>query len=282
MIEVVAALVERDGRFLACRRDTRKARGGMWEFPGGKVEPGETRAQALTRELGEELGVQAEAGAEAAQVVHAYEDVTVRLTLLRATLCGEPKRLEHADMRFMTREEAADEPFCPADRRLLRQLAGERVDHAAKARALFAAGYNCAQAVVGAFADELGMTERQAARLASSFGGGRGGMRETCGAVIGMLMVAGLLLGYDSPLDDAAKKAHYAHVRALADDFRAQHETIVCRELLAALPGKLAQDPLPRTPEYYKVRPCIRFVETAAGLIERELRAEQGAYTVLQ
>ena len=277
MLEVVAALVERDGRFLACRRAPEKARGGMWEFPGGKVEPGETRAQALTRELAEELGVQAEAGEQAAQVVHAYDDVTVRLTLLRVTLLGEPQRLEHADMRFMTMEEAQSEPFCPADRRLLRQLAGESVDHAAKARALFLEGYNCAQAVVGAFADELGMTQRQAVRLASSFGGGMGGMRETCGAVTGMLTVAGLLFGYDSPADDAGKKVHYAHVRALAEAFRARHETLVCRELLAALPGKLAQDPLPRTPEYYKARPCVRFVETAAGILEHELKAEKEA-----
>ena len=79
-------------------------------------------------------------------------------------------------MRFMTMEDAQSEPFCPADRRLLRQLTGESVDHAAKARALFLEGYNCAQAVVGAFADELGMTQRQAVRLASSFGGGMGGM----------------------------------------------------------------------------------------------------------
>lgn len=277
MLEVVAALVERDGRFLACRRAPEKARGGMWEFPGGKVEPGETRAQALTRELAEELGVRAEAGEQAAQVVHAYDDVTVRLTLLRVTLLGEPQRLEHADMRFMTMEEAQSEPFCPADRRLLRQLAGESVDHAAKARALFLEGYNCAQAVVGAFADELGMTQRQAVRLASSFGGGMGGMRETCGAVTGMLTVAGLLFGYDSPADDAGKKVHYAHVRALAEAFRARHETLVCRELLAALPGKLAQDPLPRTPEYYKARPCVRFVETAAGILEHELKAEKEA-----
>ena len=277
MLEVVAALVERDGRFLACRRAPEKARGGMWEFPGGKVEPGETRAQALTRELAEELGVWAEASEQAAQVVHAYDDVTVRLTLLRVTLLGEPQRLEHADMRFMTMEEAQSEPFCPADRRLLRQLTGESVDHAAKARALFLEGYNCAQAVVGAFADELGMTQRQAVRLASSFGGGMGGMRETCGAVTGMLTVAGLLFGYDSPADDAGKKAHYAHVRALAEAFRAQHETLVCRELLAALPGKLAQDPLPRTPEYYKARPCVRFVETAAGILEHELKAEKEA-----
>ena len=177
----------------------------------------------------------------------------------------------------MTMEGAQSEPFCPADRRLLRQLAGESVDHAAKARSLFLEGYNCAQAVVGAFADELGMTQRQAVRLASSFGGGMGGMRETCGAVTGMLTVAGLLFGYDSPADDAGKKVHYAHVRALAEAFRARHETLVCRELLAALPGKLAQDPLPRTPEYYKARPCVRFVETAAGILEHELKAEKEA-----
>ena len=272
-IHVVAAVIKENNRIFATARGYGDYK-GMWEFPGGKVEPDETRAQALTRELAEELGVRAEAGEQAAQVVHAYDDVTVRLTLLRVTLLGEPQRLEHADMRFMTMEEAQSEPFCPADRRLLHQLAGESVDHAAKARALFLEGYNCAQAVVGAFADELGMTQCQAARLASSFGGGMGGMRETCGAVTGMLTVAGMLFGYDSPTDDAGKKAHYAHVRELAEAFRAQHETLVCRELLAALPGKLVQDPLPRTPEYYKVRPCVRFVETAAGILERELKAE--------
>lgn len=274
MIEVVAALMEHEGCFLCCRRARDKARAMMWEFPGGKVEPGETQAEALARELREELGIETKVGEPAARVTHAYPDVTVRLTLLRARITrGEIRRLEHEEIRWMTPEEAKDAPFCPADERLLRMLGGERVDHARRARELFAQGRNCAQSVVGAFYEEMGMTLPQALRLASSFGGGMGGMRETCGAVTGMLMVAGLLWGYDSAGDYEAKRAHYAHVRALADAFRARHETIVCRELLASLPGKLQADPLPRTPEYYKVRPCIRFVETAARLLEMELEA---------
>lgn len=149
------------------------------------------------------------------------------------------------------------------------------MDHAAKARELFQQGYNCSQSVAGAFHEEMGLPLETTMRLASSFGGGMGGLRETCGAVTGMFLVAGMLLGYDSPKDDAAKKAHYARIRRLAAEFEACHETTVCRELLKALPGKLQRDPLPRTEEYYKVRPCVRFVETAAKLLEQLLAEEQ-------
>ena len=145
------------------------------------------------------------------------------------------------------------------------------MDHAQRARELFLEGCNCAQSVVGAFAPEMGLTQEAAMRLASSFGGGMGGMRETCGAVTGMFLVAGALLGYDNPKDDAAKKAHYARVRALAEAFRAQECTLVCRELLAGLPGKLQADPQPRTEAYYKTRPCVRFVEAAAHLLDQAL-----------
>ena len=150
------------------------------------------------------------------------------------------------------------------------------MNHADRARALFSGGCNCAQAVVGAYAEEIGLSQEQAMRLASSFGGGMGGMRETCGAVTGMFMVLGLARGYDTPGDDAAKKAHYARVRALGEAFREKEGTIICRELLASLPGKLQADPLPRTEEYYRVRPCVRFVEEAARLLERELGEENG------
>ena len=145
------------------------------------------------------------------------------------------------------------------------------MNHADRARELFSQGCNCAQAVVCAFGEETGLTQEQAMRLASSFGGGMGGMRETCGAVTGMFMVLGLAHGYDAPGDDAAKKAHYARVRALGEAFREKEGTILCRELLASLPGKLQADPLPRTEEYYRVRPCVRFVEEAARLLEDEL-----------
>lgn len=143
------------------------------------------------------------------------------------------------------------------------------MDHVKKVGELFRQGYNCSQSVVGAFHEEMGLPLETALRLSSSFGGGMGGLRGTCGAVTGMFLVAGMLFGYDSSTDDDVKKAHYARIRQLAADFTKQHDTIVCRELLQALPGKLQQDPSPRTESYYKVRPCIRFVETAAALLEQ-------------
>lgn len=148
------------------------------------------------------------------------------------------------------------------------------MNHAEKARELFVSGCSCSQAVVGAFADDLGLEQDAALRLASSFGGGMGGMRETCGAVTGMLMVAGLKWGYSETGNLEKKTAHYARVRSLVEQFKAEHTTIVCRELLAHL-GELKNDPSARTAEYYKVRPCVRFVETAAALLDEMERAEQ-------
>lgn len=142
------------------------------------------------------------------------------------------------------------------------------MDHAEKARELFLAGCSCTQAVLAAFADDLGMTLETALKLASSFGGGMGGMRETCGAVSGMLMVAGLKWGYSEVGDLRVKAAHYARVRALVEAFRAEHGVIVCRELLAHL-GMLRQEPSARTAAYYKERPCALFVETAARLLDQ-------------
>ena len=113
------------------------------------------------------------------------------------------------------------------------------MNHAEKARDLFREGYNCAQSVVGAFHEEMGLSLSEAMRLASSFGGGMGGLRETCGAVTGMFLVAGMLMGYDDPADYDGKKAHYARIRQLAEQFRQKHDTLVCRELLRSLPEKL-------------------------------------------
>jgi len=141
------------------------------------------------------------------------------------------------------------------------------MNHAEKARNLFLSGCSCSQAVFAAFADDFGMEQVTALRLASSFGGGMGGMRETCGAVSGMLMVAGLKWGYSEVGNLEKKTAHYARVRKLIDSFKAEHTTIVCRELLAHL-GELKKDPSARTAEYYKVRPCVMFVETAARLLD--------------
>ena len=277
-IEVVAALIERGGKFLACQRPAHKARGLLWEFPGGKVEPGETRAQAIVRECREELGLSLACLGEVMDVTHEYPDLTVHLTLMHCRAGDEPLQLlEHADARYVTLDEAERLAYCPADQAFLQEIRRREkeerkpMDHAAKARALFLSGYNCAQSVVGAFAEEIGLPMDTLMRLTSSFGGGMGGMRDACGAVTGMFMVAGLLYGYEEPGDDEEKKAHYARVRSLAEGFKAKYDTIICRDLLASLPGKLKSDPSPRTAEYYKVRPCVRFVEHAAGLLEQLL-----------
>ena len=145
------------------------------------------------------------------------------------------------------------------------------MDHKQKASELFTGGYNCAQAVAAAFCDITGLEENFAARLASSFGGGMGRMREVCGAVSGMLMVLGLLYGYDDPDDNAGKKALYADVQALAGQFREEAGSIICREILK----NPASDPVPtpRTAEFYRKRPCERMVMLAACLLDEFLEA---------
>ena len=129
----------------------------------------------------------------------------------------------------------------------------------------FLQGQNCAQSVAMAYADLLGMDVQSAARLASPFGGGMGRMREVCGAVSGMLMVLGVLYGYDKP-DDVAKQALYQQVQDLAGSFREQVGTIYCRDILDNPPSD--PNPSPRTAAYYAERPCARMVMIAAGLME--------------
>ena len=139
-------------------------------------------------------------------------------------------------------------------------------DHSTLAAELFLKGYNCAQAVAVAFCDVTGLDETLSARLSSSFGGGLGRLREVCGAVSGMAMVAGVLYGYDDAQDDAAKKDHYELIQKLAGEFRQRMGTIICRELLDNPPA----DPTPslRTAEYYANRPCARFVMAAAEILD--------------
>ena len=137
----------------------------------------------------------------------------------------------------------------------------------------FRRGYNCAQSVALVFADELGMREEDVARMASSFGGGMGKLREVCGAVSGALLVLGILQGYSSPDDSQGKAAHYARVQQFANRFKEKHETIVCRELLKniSLRNENTSAPEPRTDEYYRIRPCAYFVETAADVLAEML-----------
>ena len=135
------------------------------------------------------------------------------------------------------------------------------------AQEFFQRGYNCSQAVLMAFAEELGMPLDMAARLASSFGGGMGRLREVCGAVSGMFMVIGLFCGYEDPQNHAEKTAHYKRIQELAAEFRAQNGSIVCRELLG-LNQTGASSPIPeqRTEAYYKKRPCKELVGDAAKM----------------
>lgn len=139
--------------------------------------------------------------------------------------------------------------------------------HGERAYELFLGGCNCAQAVLLAFAPDAGLTERQALQIASSFGGGIGGMREVCGAVSGMLMAAGLLYGYE-PGDRAGKLAHYACVRELADRYRAENGSIICRELLGLAGQTAGPQPSERTAAYYKKRPCPELCRIAANILD--------------
>ncbi|MCR5706846.1 MAG: C-GCAxxG-C-C family protein [Ruminococcus sp.] len=142
-------------------------------------------------------------------------------------------------------------------------------DHAEKACKLFAEGRNCAQAVFTAFCDVTGLDEELALKLSSSFGGGMGRMREVCGACSAMFMVAGILYGYSSESDDKEKAEHYKRIQYLAEEFRRQHESIICRDLLKGLSVDKSPVPDKRTEQYYKVRPCIRFVCTAADVLDK-------------
>ena len=146
------------------------------------------------------------------------------------------------------------------------------MDHAEKARALFLEGYNCAQAVFCACEDLTGLDREKSARLASSFGGGMGRMREVCGTVSGALMVLGLLRGYADPEDPKAKTDHYHLVQEFARRFREINGTIICRELLQGVKTKPGNDPEARTPEYYASRPCLRHCGEAAEIVDELLR----------
>ncbi len=144
------------------------------------------------------------------------------------------------------------------------------MDHSTQAAEFFMNGYNCAQAVAMAFSDITGLSEKVTAKMISSFGGGMGRMREVCGAVSGMLFVAGILYGYDAP-NQEAQMAHYARVQELAGKFKETAGSIVCREILKNPPSD--HKPTPRTEEFYKQRPCVRLVILAAQILDEYITA---------
>lgn len=141
------------------------------------------------------------------------------------------------------------------------------MNHSTLAAQLFLDGCSCSQAVMAAFCDLTGMDRSTALRLSAPFGGGIGRMREVCGAVSGMMMVVGLLYGFEPSEGSTAKSAHYHLVQELAEQFRQQAGSIICREILKNPPAD--PNPSPRTAEYYANRPCARMVMLAAEILDR-------------
>ena len=127
MTEVVAALIWDNDKFMICQRPAHKARALLWEFVGGKVESGETKEQALIRECKEELDILLSVGDVFMEVIHGYPDITVHLTLFNATIAeGEPQKLEHNDIQWITSSEISNYEFCPADEEILEKIICER------------------------------------------------------------------------------------------------------------------------------------------------------------
>lgn len=138
-----------------------------------------------------------------------------------------------------------------------------------RAEQLFLEGYNCSQSVFLAFEDLYSIDHSTALKLSSSFGGGMGRLREVCGTVSGMFMVAGLLYGYDDPKAPELKSAHYARIQELAKKFEEKNGSIVCRELLGLSVKREEPVPEARTDEYYKKRPCKALAGMAAEIMEQ-------------
>lgn len=136
----------------------------------------------------------------------------------------------------------------------------------------FLSGYNCTQSIAVAFAEELGLDKETAARLSSGFGGGMGRMREVCGTFSGVVFVLSALYGYSEPKDLTAKKELYEKIRVLADKFREDNGSIICRVLLGLDKPEESATPEARTPEYYKKRPCPELCRYAANLLEEFIR----------
>ena len=149
-------------------------------------------------------------------------------------------------------------------------------ERAEKAKELFKQGYNCSQSVLGVFCEELGMDFDTAMKISSSFGGGMGRMREVCGTVSGMFMVAGLAFsGSDSSAVN--KKEQYEIVQELAKRFKEKNGSIICRELLNGVETSTSPKPSERTETYYKKRPCIELVGDSVEILEQFMKESKEA-----
>lgn len=142
---------------------------------------------------------------------------------------------------------------------------------AEQAVAYFKQGYNCAQSVYMAYADLFDLDVNLAAKIIAPLGGGMGRLREVCGAVSGMFLVAGLKHPADNPTDHEAKTRNYAAVQRLAEKFKQENGSIVCRDLLGLNVKKEDPTPEPRTEAYYKKRPCAEYVRIAATIVGEEI-----------
>lgn len=144
-----------------------------------------------------------------------------------------------------------------------------------RARAYFLEGYNCAQSVVLAYCDIMGIDAQLAATIAAPFGGGMGRLREVCGTVSGMFMVAGFVAPNPQPNDNVNKRHCYSTVQSLAENFRNENGSIICRELLGLTQKSDEPTPSPRTEEYYRRRPCAEYVAIAARILGEKINSMQ-------
>ncbi|MFT3984617.1 MAG: C-GCAxxG-C-C family protein [Lachnospiraceae bacterium] len=152
----------------------------------------------------------------------------------------------------------------------------QKQGHSELAMAYFKEGYNCSQSVFLAFRDAYDLDFETALKISSSFGAGMGRLREVCGAVSGMFMVAGAVYGYIDPKDHKKKTEHYERIQYLAKEFEDKNQSIVCRELLGLGPGKEKPEPALRTAQYYNKRPCVALVGMAAKIMEQYMEQHKG------
>lgn len=145
------------------------------------------------------------------------------------------------------------------------------------AREYFKSGYNCAQSVFLAYAQDYGIDKETALKLSSSFGGGMGRLREVCGAVSAMFMIAGLEFGYTEKNNDIAKARHYELIQNLANEFKKKNKSIICRELLGLEENVSSPVPSERTEQYYKERPCENLIGDACIILDKYLSNQKAA-----